>query len=419
MRCCLVTRFPAVMACLGGCLISGALLAENPADGSSRTDGKPGYVLGGYRVLPEIEVSGYYDDNIYATKRAKESDMVAVVSPSITLDSLWERHSLDLGAGASIGRYMDNTAEDYEDFWFKGDGKVEISETSQVYAGAGYSYNHEGRDSKESSQQQIDEPTTYDARTLQLGLDQRWGRLLLKIGTTYEALDYDNVGTLYNDDRDRKVHGLGLRVSSAIAERTSLFAQGIFNQRRYDDALDQFGYDKDSEGYIALVGVRREYQGGHRIEAYAGYLVQDYDESRFARLSEPNYGLDLRWYPTADTQFSGKLERTLNETTEIGSSGYLYTAFDLQLDQKLHPDVLGYLNYNYGQAEFQDVGREDTTHTVSLGLKYYMSPRVMITGSYSYIDNDSNDQNSVSPVVGTYDYERNLFFITLRARLVP
>ncbi len=410
-------HLPSATVFLSICLISGGM--PMAAGAESRPDEKPGYSMGGFHVLPEIEVTGYYDDNIYATKQAKESDMVAVVSPTIKMDSLWERHSLDLGAGAVIGRYLDNSTEDYEDFWFKGDAELELTEASQIYGGAGYSYNHESRDSKESAQQAVDELTTYDARTLQLGIDQRWGQTLLKLGTTYEALDYDNVGTLYNDDRDRKVRGLGLRVSNPIANQTSLYVQGVFNQRRYDDALDQFGYDRDSEGYNAVVGLSREYRGGHRIEAFVGYLEQEYEDSRFDRLSEPNYGLDLHWFPTGGTKLTAKLERSSNETTEVGSAGYLYTSFDLQLDRKLVSDLLGYLNYNHGLAEFQDVGREDVTQSVGLGVKYYMSPRVMITASYSHIDNDSNDLNSVSPVVGTYDYTRDLFFITLRARLAP
>jgi hypothetical protein len=43
----------------------------------------------------------------------------------------------------------------------------------------------------------------------------------------------------------------------------------------------------------------------------------------------------------------------------------------------------------------------------------------MFTGSYSYVDNDSNDLNQVSAASESYDYERNLFFFTLRARLAP
>jgi hypothetical protein len=400
------------------CLGLSLAVPQVAAGQKDRLAGKPGYYTSGFHILPEIEVTGYYNDNIYATQRDKESDVISVVSASLEAESQWDRHSLDLGAGAAIGRYLDISAEDYEDFWFKGDGQLDLNDKARIYGGAGYSVNHEGRDSKEGSQQQIDEPTTYDVQSLQAGLDQQLGRSMVKFGITFEALDYDNVGTLVNDDRDRSSTGLGLRLNLPLTEQTSLFAQGILNQRDYEDELDQFGYDRDSDGYNALLGVTSKFRGGHSLEAYVGYLVQEYNDSRFARLNEPNYGFDLRWYPTIGTKVSGKLERSLNETTEIGSSGYLYTGLDLQLDRKMATDVVAYLNYNYGLAEFQDVGREDRNHSVTVGLKYFVSPKVMISGSYSHSNNDSNDNNSVSPIVETYDYASNLLFINLRARLV-
>jgi hypothetical protein len=52
-------------------------------------------------------------------------------------------------------------------------------------------------------------------------------------------------------------------------------------------------------------------------------------------------------------------------------------------------------------------------------VKYFMSPKVMLTGSYSYINNDSNDRNTVVGVSDTYDYTRNLFFLTVKVRLAP
>ncbi|MCU7807499.1 MAG: outer membrane beta-barrel protein [Candidatus Thiodiazotropha sp. (ex Semelilucina semeliformis)] len=381
--------------------------------------GKPGFYTDGFHTLPEVEITGYFDDNIYATKRSKESDLVSVLSPSVRIASLWETHKLDLSGGARVGRYLDISAENYEDFWFDADGQYDLSAGSQIYAGAGFSYNHESRDSKESVDQRIDEPTTYDAKSLQIGMNQKIGESALKVGITYEALDFDNVGTLFNDDRDRTVTGLGLRASRSIFPETQLFVRGILNQRDYEEMQDQNGYIRDSDGYNAIVGLIHEPLSGNKIEAYLGYLVQNYDDPRFDRLNEADFGIDFRWYPAEKTKLTGSVERSINETTELGASGYLYTGFDLQLDQKLSTNSLGYISYNYALAEFQNVGREDATQTFNLGLKYFLSPKIMLSGSYSYINNDSNDLGLTGSAADTYDYERNLLFLTLKARLAP
>ena len=193
----------------------------------------------------------------------------------------------------------------------------------------------------------------------------------------------------------------------------------MFNTRRYDELRDRDGFERDSDGYKTAVGLIQMYSGGHQLEAYLGYLAQDYDDPRFSRVSEANYGVDLLWHPSAKMKVTAALDRSLNETTETGSSGYLHTGFDLQIDQKLSTNVLGFLNYNYGLAEFQDVGREDTTKTINLGIKYFMSSKLMLSGTYSYINNDSNDLGLVGSARDTYDYERNLFFLTLKGRLAP
>ncbi len=391
------------------------LAAETPEKSEFK---KPGFYTESFHFLPKADISLFRDDNIYASKQAKVSDLITVVSPSISADSLWQGSSLKLDAGANIGRYSDNGSEDYEDLWLSAEGEVEFTDRRSLYATAGYTQNHENRDSKESSNQELEELTTYDAGSLQVGIKQRFGKTSVKAGVTYETLDYDNIGSaLYNDDRDRSLFGAGLRLAYAVSKPMQLYTQVILNQREYRDREDQFGYRKDSQGYSAVAGLSRKSTKGDKLDFYLGHLYQEYDDHRFDEVNELNYGMDIRWYPSAKTQVTAKLDQTLNETTEIGASSYLYRLLDLQLDQKLTRDLLGYLGYSHGLAEFQDVGREDVTQSLVLGLKYYASPWIMLTGSYSYVDNDSNDQTAA--VGDTYDYERNVFFLSLRARLAP
>ncbi|MET0064996.1 MAG: outer membrane beta-barrel protein [Candidatus Thiodiazotropha sp.] len=402
---------------LTGLALAPALVTAG--ESSASTFKKPGFYSQDFRLLPEIAVMGYYDDNIYATNRARESDFITQVTPSLSVDSLWDRHRLAVDAGARLGRYADATSEDYDDFWLSGDGDYEIDGIDKLYVSGGYSRNHEGRDSKESGSLQIDEPTTYDVLEGQLGWHRQADRSSVKLGLTFEQLDYDNVGSLYNDDRDRDVSGLGLRLSHDYSADFQLYAQGVINRRDYVDELDQYGYAKDSQGFNGLIGLTRRFSKANRIDAYIGRFYQDYEDSRFDEVNDWNYGVDLRWYPVASTQFKAQLERTQNETTEIGSSSYLYTAWDFQLDQKLASNTVGYVGFNYAIAEFQDVGREDKTQSLSLGMKYYANPWVMLSGGFRRVDNDSNDVNKVSPIRDSYDFKQNMVFLNLQARLAP
>ena len=110
-------------------------------------------------------------------------------------------------------------------------------------------------------------------------------------------------------------------------------------------------------------------------------------------MTEPAFAASLRWYPAESYKLTANLDRTLNETTELGASGYLYTRLDLQLDKRMFNNVVGYLSYGYALAEYQDVGREDVTQSFGLGLNYYLSQHVLISGGSAHISNDSNDDS--------------------------
>nr|MDJ0807710.1 outer membrane beta-barrel protein [Gammaproteobacteria bacterium] len=313
---------------------------------------KPGFYTDSFHILPEIQVTAYHDDNIYATDKATESDIVGILSPTLKIKSLWDTHSLKLNAGANIGRYRDNSSEDYEDLWIDANGRYELSTATSLFGGAGYNKKHEGRDAKGSAQS-ADEPTTYDVLSAQLGGRHNLADYVLRLGFTFEKLDFDNVGTLINDDRDRTHTGAGLRVTRALDKQTRLFAQGLLNQRDYDEQQDQNGWERSSKGYKAAVGLISKFGKKDRLEAFVGLLSQDYDDDRFDTVTEPDFGVSLRWYPAETFKFTGSLNRTLSETTEDGASGYLYTNLNLQLDKKLFKDFVGYLSYGYGESDYQ------------------------------------------------------------------
>lgn len=379
---------------------------------------KPGFYTDSFHILPEAQLTTYYDDNVFAAADVEDSDVVAIIAPTLKIRSLWERHSLNLDTGGKIGRYQDNSAENYEDTWIDLDGKYELGTETSLFGGLAYSVKHEGRDSKESAQT-LEEVTTYDVSEMELGLRHNHGDYAYRLGATYEALDFDNVGTLINDGRDRTVNGLGLRASKKTSKRSRVFLQGLINQRSYDQAQDINGFNRDSDGYTAAVGVSRSLTGGGKVEAYAGVLSQDYDDPGFDSVSEPDYGVNLHWYPSQTVKLIGSLKRTLKETTEPGASGFLYTALNLQLDKKIITDVIGYASYSYGLAEYQMIDREDDYNGYSLGVKYFMSPHIFLTTSINHLSNDSNDRSLALIPGDSYDFDKNIFLVSLKVRLAP
>lgn len=401
-------------------LISGAVSAVDDATSATESElqKKPGFYTDSFRILPEVQLTAYHDDNVYASQTDTVSDNVAILTPRVTLKSLWDRHQLGFDTGANIGRYQDNGSEDYEDYWLKADGKYEISSSTGLFAGVGHERKHEGRAEKESVQS-ADAPTLYTVDGVQAGIRHQLADYAIRFGLTYEQLDFDNVGDLINDDRDRSVSGLGLRVSKPITELTKWFAQGLMNQRKYDDAQDSAGYNRDSSGYTLAIGASHRLAQGGKVEAFVGLLSQEYEDPAFDRVNDVDFGLNLLWYPMQNLKLTAQVQRQLKETTELGASGYLSTGAELQLEKKLSSKLVGYASYGYNLAEYQQSQREDVANSLGLGLKYFMNNRLLLTLGYSLYSNDSNDQSTSLLPGESYDFDKNLFMLTAKLKLAP
>ncbi|BAZ92961.1 uncharacterized protein FOKN1_0557 [Thiohalobacter thiocyanaticus] len=170
-----------------------------------------------------------------------------------------------------------------------------------------------------------DEPTTFDSRHAHAGVAHRFGDYNLRLGGTFEALDYDSVGPLNNDDRDRDLIGLGARLGYEFHPDYEAYVQLVRDIRSYNDPVDDFGYQCDSDGERIAVGFKGRFTNRLQGGAYVGWIRQAWDDSRFNDLSTPDFSGALSFRATPRTTVSAAVDRSLEETTLPGASGYLYT----------------------------------------------------------------------------------------------
>ena len=378
---------------------------------------RPGYHSGDFRFVPRITVSGVYDDNLYATAANETSDFGIVTSPELNAYSTWGKHMLKVSIGADIGRYQDEVSEDHDDYWAAIQGRYDLTRRTNIFGGVGYSFEHESRSSPDDDLSGIT-PTTYISRNMHIGYSVTRNDFIYRIAATVEDLDYDNIpratGTLLNDDRDRLITGLGMRVTHKISDNSKVFVRGLLDQRQYNNAVDTFGYNRDSDGYNLAVGVQHKVGKTLNLEARAGFISQDYDDSRFDSVSKADVGAKLNWFPSAKSRLTATLNRSLSETTLEGSSGYLFTSLNTRLEHRFSAWLKGNVALGYGVSDFNDIGREDKDLSAGLGLKYYLTRGIYLAADYRFIDRDSNDMTLGGPLAsGSYDFTRNQFLLTL------
>ena len=406
-------------ASIGGGALTAMLLASTAIGAKDADIEKPGYHTKHFRIRPSLSITQKYDDNVFTTDRNTRSDWITLVSPSVKIDSIWEQHSLRFSAGAESASYWDYDGEDYLDYWGSGKGRYRIGDNTDLFAGLGVSYEHEGRDSPDAPLGQL-EPTTYRAISADIGVRARYGDNGLRMGGTYENLDFDNAptasGRIINDDRDRVLLGVGMRIARRLGEQRRVFLQLQYDQRDYDLRRDQLGFERSSEGYRAALGLMQEWDESNSLEVYLGTIGQDYDDERFDNVREPDFGGRLVLASEQGSRITVQLQRSLDETTEPGSPGYINTSISGRFEHRGSPRMTPYLNLGYSDYDFMDTGRTDRTYSAGAGLKYFVTRNTHVVLGASHRARDSNDKGRM---VGSNDFDQTTIFLNLTSRLYP
>jgi hypothetical protein len=252
-----------------------------------------GVRLGGFFLYPKAELAEVYRDNIYYSDGNEESGFITVLSPSLLLKSNWNNHALNFFAGADIGRHIDNSDENYEDWRAGFDGRVDIDRSANVTGGFKFTDKHENRSSPDSPTGAA-EPATYTEYGPQVAITKRFNRLSMRLGGDLAVLDFDDVtanngNTLNQDDRDRMETEGNFRLGYEIVPQYEAFVRTAVNNRKYDDS----NIKRDSQGWEVMAGVALDLGGVTYGNVFAGYMSQDYDDPTLKTVNGIGFGGDI------------------------------------------------------------------------------------------------------------------------------
>ncbi|RRS31671.1 MAG: hypothetical protein OI74_13650 [Gammaproteobacteria bacterium (ex Lamellibrachia satsuma)] len=373
---------------------------------------------GNFNYPISLNATYIYDDNIYAQNADALDDSILLISPRIAAKSLWDRHNLTFRAGADLGLYSTYSKENYEDLFFKLRGRYDLSDKTSVFGGIGYSLEHEGRDSPEDNLSGL-EPTTYDSTELSAGVSHDIGLYSLRLGMTSEWLDYDNVpavddSLIYNDDRDRRLDSVGLQLKHSVTDASEWYARTLYNRRDYDEALSLDGYQRDSTGYRAALGFKYKAEQKILFDGYLGLMTQNYDDPRFSRVDAIDFGGKLVWLLNSKSRLNLLFNRTLNETTVAGSSGYLLTDLGGTLEYNFMPKTIGSLSLSKSVADYQEITRQDDLLSWGVGVKHLPNKNLYVSADYKIFSRDTSDAYlSDGMPTDEYDFDRQRIYLTV------
>ncbi|MXP47417.1 outer membrane beta-barrel protein [Altererythrobacter luteolus] len=351
-----------------------------------------------------------YADNIFATQNSRIDDLVAVIRPRINLSAQDSAYRVAASARGLIGRYEENTSENYEDWELTLDGRLKLSDRATIVGGGSYQWDHENRSSPDDVNGT--EPTQFERAYGFAGLLLDTDDLSIRLAATVADLDFDDVpsisGTINNDDRDRVRYELGGRFGYQASPDTQPFLQIAYDERDYSARLDDFGFARSSSGYTATAGIRHRFSPRLSGEIFAGIMEQNFDDPSLENVSTVDFGALLNWSDPRGVSANLRIDRTVEETTLPGSSAYILSTARLSLQAANTARFSAGFGISGSHLDYVGVSRSEFILSSEIWSRFWLSPRIYIGADYDFAERTSNRAG--------FDFHENRFFLRLGAQ---
>ena len=381
-----------------------------------------GVSVGSFRLFPLLELDEVYNDNIYATPYGtpgQTGSFIQIVKPSLHLRSDWSNHMLNFFATGAIGFYSGgNESNNYGDFAVGAEGRLDIQRDWNTYGGGSFNRLHEeaGTPNVPGNTNQI---TRYNQIIGNLGYFQTFNRFSVRLDARVDNFLYDpnNLGpaqgVITTTDRDRTEIREALRLNYEFSPGYTVWMRSGFNQRVYANIPDSSGFNRDSSGWDVVGGVAIDLGGITSVEAFVGYVQQNYVDPQFLQLSAPTFGLAAYWNPLKELWLKPFVVRTVNETSLDTASGYLSTSLGTDLNYNFRPNIRLDARVSYDFIDYLSIppnpSREDQYFNGRIGLKYLPTSNFYIGPEYKYIERTSTAPGN--------NYGQNIIMLRLGAQL--
>jgi hypothetical protein len=328
-------------------------------------------------------------------------------------------HELDLFARGAFGFYSADSSLNFQDFSVGANGRVDIQRDWNVYGGGSFTRAHEELGTPNTASGGTFQPSVYNQITANAGYYQAFRRLSVRLDGRMDNYNYFNntqgpaQGFIPNSDRNRTEFRETARIGYEFTPAFQVWTRGGLNQRAYATVPDASGLNRNSNGWEVLGGVTVDLGGITSLEAFGGYLQQNYVSGQFSNVSVPTFGLTGYWNPIRTLWVKPFVRRTVDDSSLSSAASYLNTAFGLDVTYDLRPNVSVEGHGDYSIADYAAVtagnARYDQYYNFRVGLLYRPTRNFFVGPQYQFIHRTSNQVDS--------DYDQNIVMLRLGAQL--
>ncbi|HEY1506266.1 MAG TPA: outer membrane beta-barrel protein [Stellaceae bacterium] len=369
-----------------------------------------GLRLGSFTIHPSLAAAGVYDSNIFATSGGAQSDFYADLTPSISINSDWNRHAVAASVSEESKLYASHTTENVNNVNANAGGRYDIE--NQVYlVGAGaYTLTHEDRSSPDAALGR--NPTEYKQTVGYLGFVHEPGRLGFRVDGTLTSYDYNNAvngvtgATIDQQFRDRIEYVIAPRISYEIIPGYRAFLRFVGNDRVYNAVDPNLNVKRNSHGWEVDAGTAVEITRLITGEIYGGYLEQDYDSPVWKSPQSFAFGGNLIWNITPLWSIKGSASQSVAETDIAPASSSTESNVAVVVEHELLRNVILTGNAGYIHDSYNGIIRTDDTFLIGAGAKYLLNRNLRLSANLTY-----SSRSSTSTATTNADFDRLIMML--------
>ncbi len=365
---------------------------------------------GAFLVSPGLEQSLGYDDNVFSSAARRGSWMLGT-APSLRLSSDWSRDAFGLVVSARDTRYPEQPRQNRTDANAALGGALDFGH-DRLTLGFAHLSAHDSRSALDAIP--ADRPIRYELDEAGVSYATGFGALTLTPELTAARWQYDGTtiggAPVSQSYRDRLLLRAGTTLRYEFAPLRNLVLVTRALSQHYTAAARP---SPDSNGLQMLGGIDYDDDTVWHYRLLVGAETRQFAAAAY----RPHRGViaegEIVWNPSGMTTLHGTITRGVEDAAQEGVSGYTFTEGKLGIDHELARDWLISSGAALRQAQFLQVGGQQSGHGFGLGLTWLVQrgARVSATYDFSAVRGGSAVLNTATP------YARDLAVLTLKLGL--
>jgi len=355
-------------------------------------------------VHPSVRMETRHDDNIYLSPTNRTADQMLVLTPALRLESRQGANTFALRMSTSIGRYQNNTADNYTTYNLNGMADFDLGTRLRANLSGDYL---DGEDPRGSTNNVVSSTPDRYRQTqgrgiFSYGARGAQGRIDFELGQLRRAY-YNNRATTAGSDRT--VDDVGATFHWRLGPKTSLQFQGKHSRIAYDLSTSTLGSVENA----LLAGATWEATAKTRGTFRIGVVKKDFDDSARASSSSISWTGDVTWSPLTYSHVNLTYNRAPAETTGGVGDFIVRSLPTVKWTHEWNSRFTTAATASYATDAYQGVARTDNTQNYGFNASYKMRRWLSLGGDYAHGVRNSSDSN--------FSYQRNVFMLFLNATL--